>query len=744
MSAESALAQLRDAGLVIEALEADGRLVRVDVEGERHGKKSGWYVAHTLRTTDGRELVFGSYGNWKTGESGKIKHQAKGLDAAERDRIREQMARDRAAAEQARAELAETAARRAARIWEGLPEAGSSGYLDRKKARNFGVRFAKGGTVVVPLRRIGDTLVGLQFIAEDGSKKFLTGTAKAGAFHWLVRPAGDGADQVIAIAEGYATACSVLLATQWATACAFDAGNLLPVAEQIRRAHPQARIVIAADDDHATPGNPGRHKAQECAQRIRGEIALPVFHGEPRGTDFNDLHVAEGLEAVRACLASAANPDIPQATLREASESPPSARSVAGGESAPDADGDWTARLRRGASGELKPDIANIVAILEHDHRWANVLAYCDFSSRVLKRRPPPFRGGVVGEWTDTDTTRLRVWMSETWRCTPKTSDADEAVLMAAQLNRYHPVREYLETCMWDERPRVDGWLSRYLGAPDTDYTRAVGRYWLIAAVARAMKSPCKADCVLILEGPQGLGKSTALKILGGEWYSDTHFALGEKDGYSQMVGVWICELSELDSFNKAESTRAKQFFASMEDRYRPPYGRRAVTHPRQCVFAGTTNQDSYLKDPTGNRRYWPVSCSKLDAAGLTRDRYQLWAEAVDLYQRGQRWWPGEDEGGAFGAEQERRFQSDAWEDVIRLFLSASTTSQFTLADLAKDALRLEVAQLKPPEEQRIGRVMSRLGWPKNRRRVMRDGAKQQLWVFERPAGWGDEGDEAA
>ncbi len=741
MSYDTALAQLRDAGLVVEQLETDGRLIRVPTEDDKARKRSGWYVAHTLRTDDGRELVFGSWGNWRTGISGKLKYNAKGIDDAERERIRAQMARDREAAQQARLELAATAARRAVRIWEGLPDSGSSPYLTRKKARSYGLRFAKGGAVVVPVRAAGGDLVGLQFIDADGGKKFLTGTAKTGAFHWLHEP--QGPDEVIQLAEGYATACSVLLATGHATACAFDAGNLLPTAEAIRRLYPHATLVVCADDDHATPGNPGRQKAQECAQRARGSVCLPVFQGE-RGTDFNDLHVAEGLDAVRACLAVQRDPSVPQGTLREAAEESQPARSVPGGGSAPDAEEDWTARLRRGGSGELKPDIANIVAILEHDTRWSGVLAYCDFSSRVLKRRPPPFRGGAVGEWTDTDTTRLRVWMSETWRCTPKTSDADEAVLMAAQLNRYHPVREYLEACMWDERPRVDGWLSRYLGAPDTEYTRAVGRYWLIAAVARAMKAPCKADCVLILEGQQGLGKSTALKILGGEWYSDTHFQLGEKDGYSQMVGVWICELSELDSFNKAESTRAKQFFASQEDRYRPPYGRRAVTHPRQCVFAGTTNQDSYLKDPTGNRRYWPVLCTRLDAAGLARDRAQLWAEAVDLYLHGARWWPGEDEGGAFGAEQERRYQSDAWEDVIRLFLSSTTTSQLTVAELAKDALKLEVGHLKPPEEQRIGRVMARLGWPKNRRRVPRDGVKQQLWVFERPAGWDEEGDQAA
>ena len=744
MSLAAALAQLRDAGLVVDDLDTSGRLVRVPTEDDKARKRSGWYVAHTLNASDGRELVFGSWGNWKTGATGKLKHNARGLGDDERERIRLQMQRDRDAALQARAELAQTAARRAARIWGQLPDSGSSPYLTRKKARSFGVRFAKGGAVVVPLCTAEGALVGLQFIDADGGKRFLTGTAKAGACHWLAQPDATDAAPIILLAEGYATGCSLHLATGWPTVIAFDAGNLLLVAEQVRRRYGEARIVLAADDDHATPGNPGRSKAAECAKRISGVVALPVFQGEPRGSDFNDLHVAEGLVAVKACLQSALDGVPPKGALREAAEQSRPARSVLGG-GRPSGDADaWEQALRRTKDGDVRPDIANVVAILEHDPRWRNVLGYCNFSSRVIKRRAPPFRDGAVGEWEDGDTARLRIWMSETWGATPKTADVDDAVLVAAQSQRYHPVREYLETLMWDQRPRVDGWLTRYLGAPDTEYTRAVGRYWLIAAVARVMRPPVKADCVMILEGLQGLGKSTALKILGGDWYSDTHFQLGEKDGYSQMVGVWICELSELDSFNKAESTRAKQFFASMEDRYRPPYGRRAVTHARQCVFAGTTNQSEYLKDPTGNRRYWPVPCEQLDAAALARDRDQLWAEAVDLYLAGDRWWPGDAEGHLFRDEQERRFQADAWEDVIREFLSNTTTGQFTVAEIAKDTLKLEAGQLKPPEEQRIGRVMARLGWAKNRRRVLRNGARLQLWVFERPHGWGLDQEDAA
>ncbi len=734
MHDQDVLTQLRDAGLLVDALDTSGALQRVPVEGDRHAKKSGWYVAHELLTSDGRRLTFGTYGNWKTGAIEKIQYRREEVSDAEHQRIRAKIKQDREDAERRRAELARTAATRAAKLWGQLPDEGRSPYLDRKKVRAFNLRFARDGAIVVPVFGRTLELVGLQFIAADGTKRFLTGTAKAGASFRIGRPGPDPVPYVIC--EGYATGASVHMATGWPVVVCFDAGNILPVAADLREVAPDARIIIAADDDHATPGNPGRTKAAEAAERIQGEIALPVFASPlDAGTDFNDLHVAEGLDAVRACLLS------PQAALRAEPQEEVPARSEPRGEE-PAEDSRWQDVLTRTKTGEIKPDIYNVTLVLENDRAWQGVLGYCDFSYRIVKRRAPPIRDGKAGEWTDADTTRLRVWMAERYRFTPKTGDVDEAVMLVAQSSRFHPVREYLEAVMWDERPRVDTWLSRYLGAADTEYTRAVGRYWLIAAVARVMRPPVKADCVLILEGLQGLGKSTALEILGGRWFSDTHFALGEKDGYQQMSGLWICELAELDSFNKAESTRAKQFFGSKEDRYRPPYGRRTETFARQCVFAGSTNQDSYLKDATGNRRYWPITCSALEDAALRRDRDQLWAEAMHLYLQGARWWPGDDEKHLFADEQEKRFASDAWEDVLKEYLTASTAKFYTVAEVAHDALGLQHHQLKPPEEQRIGRVMGRLGWKRARPRQLRDGIHLRLWGYERPPGWG-ETDEA-
>lgn len=745
---DQVLAQLRAAGLIIDALDTSGSIQHVPVEGSRGTKKPGWYVAHRKTITRrglcgdcggdcrGHEIIYGHYGNYKAGlDLARIDVTLPRLSDEEYAALKAKMRRDRDAAIARRADLAKEAATRAAKLWGKLPEEGCSEYLDRKKVRAFGLRFAR-GMVVVPMRTIRGDMVGLQWIAGDGSKRFLTGSAKAGAMHVIGELQGDRSVPIV-IAEGYATAASIHMATGWPVVVAWDAGTLLSVACDLREAYPSARILFAADDDHQTPGNPGRTKAAEAAERIQGEIALPVFAGGPVAgcTDFNDLHVREGLDAVKACLLS------PLAALRAEPTKVSGARSETRGE-APPADPPWRDSLTRTGAGAIKPDIYNVTIVLENDRRWQGVLGYCDFSYRIVKRRAPPIRDGQPGEWTDADSTRLRVWMAEHYGFTPKTGDVDEAVMLVAQSSRFHPVREYLEAVMWDERPRVDTWLSRYLGAADTDYTRAVGRYWLIAAVARVMRPPVKADCVLILEGLQGLGKSTALEILGGKWFSDTHFALGEKDGYQQMSGLWICELAELDSFNKAESTRAKQFFGSKEDRYRPPYGRRTETFARQCVFAGSTNHDTYLKDATGNRRYWPITCSALDDGALRRDRDQLWAEAMHLYLQGARWWPGDDEKHLFADEQERRFASDSWEDVIKEYLTASTAKFYTVAELAHDALGLQHHQLKPPEEQRIGRVMGRLGWKRARPRQLRDGIHLRLWGYERPLGWG-ETDEA-
>lgn len=270
--------QLAQAGLEVGCLEY-GRLVRCRADGDKGNKKSGWYVIHELRLDSGAVVTVGRFGNWKRygNEALAIRFEGGTFSPAERQRLAEEQARLREEAEVERRARAAEAAERAARIWPKLPEAGKSPYLDRKKVRAFGVRFSR-GSIVVPVRNTNLDLVGLQFIDADGSKRFLTGTPKQGCFHLIGElPASEGG--LLWIAEGYATAATVHMATGRAVAVAFDAGNLKDVARAMRELLPGARIAIAADNDVATPGNPGVTMAREAALAVGGVFVAPQFEG---------------------------------------------------------------------------------------------------------------------------------------------------------------------------------------------------------------------------------------------------------------------------------------------------------------------------------------------------------------------------------------------------------------------------------------------------------------------------------
>jgi predicted P-loop ATPase len=240
------------------------------------------------------------------------------------------------------------------------------------------------------------------------------------------------------------------------------------------------------------------------------------------------------------------------------------------------------------------------------------------------------------------------------------------AVQTVAKESCFHPVRKSLDSLKWDGTKRIDGWLSLYLGVAPSPYVNAVGARWLISAVARIYEPVVKADCALILEGEQGLMKSTALKALAEPWFTDEIADLGSKDAAMQTRGVWLIEIAELDSMSRAEVSRIKSFISRSTDRFRPPYGKRLIESPRQCVFAGSVNHSTYLRDETGGRRFWPVTCTRILISELRRDRDQLWAEAVARFKQGEKWWLDTPEL-TFAAEQEQadRYEGDAWDEPI-------------------------------------------------------------------------------
>jgi predicted P-loop ATPase len=375
----------------------------------------------------------------------------------------------------------------------------------------------------------------------------------------------------------------------------------------------------------------------------------------------------------------------------------------------------WQAALLRTATGGIKPILANAITALNSAAEWHEVLAYDEFRQRAITQRAIPWSAGPL-VWTDTDDLNLADWLQRQF-IDVSPSVAGQAVQKVAHERRVHPVREYLTTLQWDGQPRLDTWLSRYLGAiPDenAEYLAAVGARFLISAVARVMRPGCKADCCLILEGAQGIRKSTALRTLAGQWFTDELADLSNKDSSMQVSGVWIVELAELDAMSRSEAGRVKAFLSRSLDRYRPPYGHRVTEVPRQCVFAGSVNHNDYLRDETGGRRFWPVVCGVIDIESLARDRDQMWAEALARYQVGEPWWLDTQELiTQAAAEQAARYFGDAWWDKIQALVDSRDS--VSIPEML-GGLGLTPDRQSQREANRVASCLTSIGW--RRRRV--------------------------
>jgi len=392
-------------------------------------------------------------------------------------------------------------------------------------------------------------------------------------------------------------------------------------------------------------------------------------------------------------------------------------------------DPEWQTRLIRGRDGRPRPIVANAITALRYAPEWAGRLWFDAFRNRTVLCAQPPWTSSIVPhDWGGEDDIRAAAWLQHAEIAVSPTVAA-QAVQVVAGDHRYHPVLNYLSRCQWDGKARLDTWAVRYLGARDTPYVRAVAARWLISAVARVHMPGCKADSMLILEGRQGLGKSTALKTLAQPWFSDEIAALGTKDAAMQVAGVWVVELAELDSMSRADVGKVKAFVSRTTDRFRPPYGHRVIQQPRQSVFAGSVNHTDYLRDETGARRFWPLSCTNIDLTALAHDRDLLWAEAVRRYHRGECWWLDTAELSSQAEQEQRgRYQADAWqatiEDYVRDKVSVALTEVLDLA------LNLPLQRWSQREQNRVARCLKAAGWV---RRQVRAGDGRE-WRYFRSA----------
>ena len=349
----------------------------------------------------------------------------------------------------------------------------------------------------------------------------------------------------------------------------------------------------------------------------------------------------------------------------------------------------WMAKLKTTEKGDILPTRANIRLILNNDLRVKDTFGWDEFAQRIAILKPPAWRkeDNQRPYWSDADDSELRYTLETLYGIDNKQKIEDET-LNKAMRNGFHEVRKYLHGLDWDGVPRMDTLFIEFLGAEDTPYVRAVTRKTLLAAVGRVERPGLKFDNVLVLKGPQGQGKSQLLRRLGKKWFSESFTTFQGKEAFEQLRGNWIIELGELAGMRKSEVETIKQFISKQVDIYRVAYGRRISEFPRQCIFVGTTNEDTFLRDRTGNRRFWPVQVGVQEPTrsvySSETDAYidQVWAEAEVAWRSGEEVWIGKEMEAVAQDVQEAYTEENPYVGMIQAFLDTELPENWYKLDI--------------------------------------------------------------
>jgi Virulence-associated protein E len=474
-----------------------------------------------------------------------------------------------------------------------------------------------------------------------------------------------------------------------------------------------ADVVIVADNDEV-----GREHAADVARHLSGTAARLRTIICPVRKDLTEWVAAGGTREELDALIDQAPGDADAAIKHPPADPPPPRKQN-------DAEPEWIDQLRE-KNDALICNQANAVVALNTmlpDHFAFDEMLQAAVLRQALSGSEPYLPRAI----RDADMSLLQNKLQHVGFKRMGWDTIHRALEVISVHNRFHPVRDYLNGLRWDGVHRLVRFLPDYFGTASNEYECEIGRMFMISMVARIFNPGCKADYMLVIEGPQGALKSTACAVLAGQWFSDHLPDITQaKDASQHLRGKWLIEVSEMHAMGRVETAQLKSFISRQIERFRPSYGRLEVFEPRGCIFIGTTNRGTYLRDETGARRFWPAKAGNINVKALEDDRDQLFAEAVVLYQLGERWWPDK----AFEqkhiiAEQAARYEADTWEDNIRDFLVDRT--KVTVGEVAVDALGFQTARIARADQNRIMAAMDRIGWKRESEKT--DWQGKRWWV---------------
>ena len=651
----------------------DGEVHRFATDQTKNHSKDGWYIAF-----DDAKGKAGSFGSWRDGSSTTWSNGTGRLLTSS-----ELASMDRKKAlkfEEAKKEKAE-AGRRAQRLYDQASATGHSEYLTKKGIEQpEGSRFVTDlpasafgfnserlmSALLTPVYAPSGVMASLQIITSKDSKKLFI---KGGSIHGGWFALGDWQNaKCLVIAEGLATAQSIYQASQLPVVIAYSAGNLSRVAAMVRNKNALAEILFAVDGDEA-----GQKESAAAAKLCQGQLIEAPEH-----MDWNDVHVADGIAKVRAAFITDEISTLWKSDLIVKQK----------------ADGTQTIPCR----------VHNLIVMLTHADEFKGRIRFNEMTNQIRIDSD---------DAEESLTTKIKAQMEHHFSEKVGTNELMEALIVVAMNNKFHPVKDYLHSVKWDGEARVTHLFAEYFGAIDTPYASAVSQSFLVSAVARIMRPGCQVDTMVVLEGAQGAFKSSALiELFSPQYHAESTASVGDKDFFQNLRGKWLMEFGEMTGVTRADSNHIKQIITMRLDNYRPSYARFNKDFPRQSIFAGTTNESTYLKDATGARRYLPISCKKININRIKQDRDQLWAEALALFNASATWWeiPNSSE------EQEKRYEADSWEANIYEWLSLND-SEFKVyphrltTSAILSALKVDVSRQGRSEQTRAGAAMKRLGY---------------------------------